>query len=132
MAFDVGTYANSRRMEKSLRLQYADLLTEYNLLEADLQRPKVGRLRSDHRQEHRPRLPALELLPGRPQAAGGVFRRDLSGRGRGRRLQAAVRSGEFEAAELRQRPLSTVAGLDDAESWCLNELQSKGEDGEAL
>ena len=33
--------ANSRRMEKSLRLQNADLLTEYNLLEADLARPKV-------------------------------------------------------------------------------------------
>jgi glycine cleavage system aminomethyltransferase T len=41
MAFGVETYANSRRMEKSLRLQNADLLTEYNLLEADLQRPKV-------------------------------------------------------------------------------------------
>jgi glycine cleavage system aminomethyltransferase T len=41
MAFGVETYANSRRMEKSLRLQNADLLTEYNLLESDLQRPKV-------------------------------------------------------------------------------------------
>ena len=41
MAFGVETYANSRRMEKSLRLQNADLLTEYNLLEADLNRPKV-------------------------------------------------------------------------------------------
>ena len=37
----VETYANSRRMEKSLRLQNADLLTEYNLLECDLARPKV-------------------------------------------------------------------------------------------
>lgn len=37
----VETYANSRRMEKSLRLQNADLLTEYNLYEADLARPKV-------------------------------------------------------------------------------------------
>jgi len=37
----VETYANSRRLEKSLRLQNADLLTEYNLLEADLARPKV-------------------------------------------------------------------------------------------
>ena len=37
----VETYANSRRMEKSLRLQNADLLTEYNLVEAGLQRPKV-------------------------------------------------------------------------------------------
>jgi glycine cleavage system aminomethyltransferase T/glycine/D-amino acid oxidase-like deaminating enzyme len=41
MAFGVETYANSRRMEKSLRLQNADLLTEYNLIEADLARPKV-------------------------------------------------------------------------------------------
>ena len=41
MAFGVETYANSRRMEKSLRLQNADLLTEYNLFEADLARPKV-------------------------------------------------------------------------------------------
>ena len=41
MAFGVETYANSRRMEKSLRLQNADLLTQYNLLEADLARPKV-------------------------------------------------------------------------------------------
>nr|MBX2824094.1 FAD-dependent oxidoreductase [Gammaproteobacteria bacterium] len=32
----VETYANSRRLEKSLRLQNADLLTEYNLYEADL------------------------------------------------------------------------------------------------
>ncbi|WP_062207896.1 FAD-dependent oxidoreductase [Aureimonas sp. AU12] len=37
----IETYANSRRMEKSLRLQNADLLTEYNLYEADLARPKV-------------------------------------------------------------------------------------------
>jgi glycine cleavage system aminomethyltransferase T len=37
----VETYANSRRLEKSMRLQNADLLTEYNLLEADLARPKV-------------------------------------------------------------------------------------------
>ncbi|MDN2580391.1 FAD-dependent oxidoreductase [Aquibium sp. ELW1220] len=41
MAFGVETYANSRRLEKSLRLQNADLLTEYNLIEADLARPKV-------------------------------------------------------------------------------------------
>jgi len=41
MVFGVETYANSRRMEKSLRLQNADLLTDYNLLEADLARPKV-------------------------------------------------------------------------------------------
>ncbi len=37
----IETYANTRRMEKSLRLQNADLLTHYNLLEADLARPKV-------------------------------------------------------------------------------------------
>jgi len=37
----IETYANSRRLEKSLRLQNADLLTHYNLLEADLARPKV-------------------------------------------------------------------------------------------
>src|ERR1044071_7455423 len=41
MPFGVETYANSRRVEKSLRLQNADLLTEYNLIESDLQRPKV-------------------------------------------------------------------------------------------
>ncbi|TXH38545.1 MAG: FAD-dependent oxidoreductase [Rhodospirillaceae bacterium] len=41
MAFGVETYANSRRMEKSLRLQNADLLTEYNLFESGLARPKV-------------------------------------------------------------------------------------------
>ncbi|MEZ5780960.1 MAG: FAD-dependent oxidoreductase [Rhizobiaceae bacterium] len=41
IAVGVETYANSRRMEKSLRLQNADLLTEYNLFEADLARPKV-------------------------------------------------------------------------------------------
>jgi glycine cleavage system aminomethyltransferase T/glycine/D-amino acid oxidase-like deaminating enzyme len=41
IAVGVETYANSRRMEKSLRLQNADLLTHYNLLEADLARPKA-------------------------------------------------------------------------------------------
>jgi len=41
MVFGVETYANSRRLEKSLRLQNADLNTEYNLYEADLARPKV-------------------------------------------------------------------------------------------
>lgn len=41
MAVGVETYANSRRLEKSLRLQNADLRTEYNLFEADLARPKV-------------------------------------------------------------------------------------------
>ncbi|MCG6656507.1 FAD-dependent oxidoreductase [Halomonas campisalis] len=37
----IETYANSRRLEKSLRLQNVDLLTEYNLLEAGLARPRV-------------------------------------------------------------------------------------------
>ena len=37
----VETYGNSRRLEKSLRLQNADLLSEYNLYEAGLSRPKV-------------------------------------------------------------------------------------------
>ena len=37
----IETYANSTRLEKSLRLQNADLLTEYNLYECDLARPKV-------------------------------------------------------------------------------------------
>jgi glycine cleavage system aminomethyltransferase T len=41
MAMGVETYANSRRLEKSLRLQNADLQTEYNLYEGDLARPKV-------------------------------------------------------------------------------------------
>jgi glycine cleavage system aminomethyltransferase T/glycine/D-amino acid oxidase-like deaminating enzyme len=41
IAVGVETYANSRRLEKSLRLQNADLLTEYNLYEAGLARPKV-------------------------------------------------------------------------------------------
>jgi len=40
-AVGIETYANSRRMEKSLRLQNADLITQYNLFEADLARPKV-------------------------------------------------------------------------------------------
>ncbi|MDX1593828.1 MAG: FAD-dependent oxidoreductase [Gammaproteobacteria bacterium] len=37
----IETYANTRRLEKSLRLQNADLETNYNLYEADLARPKV-------------------------------------------------------------------------------------------
>ena len=37
----IETYANSRRLEKSLRLQNADLEVEYNLYEADLARKKV-------------------------------------------------------------------------------------------
>ena len=48
LLFDTGvipvgieTYANSRRLEKSLRLQNVDLLTDYNLVEAGLARPRV-------------------------------------------------------------------------------------------
>ncbi|MCW4151596.1 FAD-dependent oxidoreductase [Halomonas sp. 18H] len=37
----IETYANSRRLEKCLRLQNADLKTDYNLMEAGLARPKV-------------------------------------------------------------------------------------------
>ncbi len=37
----IETYATTRRMEKSLRLQNVDLLTEYNLVEAGLARPRV-------------------------------------------------------------------------------------------
>lgn len=37
----IETYANSRRMEKSLRLQNTDLEVDYNLYEAGLSRPKV-------------------------------------------------------------------------------------------
>jgi glycine cleavage system aminomethyltransferase T len=39
----IETYANSRRLEKSFRLQGADLETEYNLVEAGLARPKLKR-----------------------------------------------------------------------------------------
>ena len=178
MAFGVETYANSRRMEKSLRLQNADLLTEYNLLESDLQRPKVkeadfrGKARHlEHRaRKHQPamlctlvmtsntdskgvaRYPvgimpvmdpetketlvdelgrrsfttsvaygptigkniALAYLPWSYCQEGrklhrGVFRRDLSGRGRRRRLQAALRSGEPEAADVNSPAAVTAA-----------------------
>ncbi|MFO1207612.1 MAG: FAD-dependent oxidoreductase [Amaricoccus sp.] len=65
MAVGVETYANSRRLEKSLRLQNADLLTEYNLLEADLARPKVKeadfRGKAKHL-EHRARPHQLAML----------------------------------------------------------------------
>jgi glycine cleavage system aminomethyltransferase T len=37
----IETYANSRRLEKSFRLQGADLETEYNACEAAIQRPLV-------------------------------------------------------------------------------------------
>ncbi len=169
MPFGVETYANSRRMEKSLRLQNADLLTEYNLLEADLARPKVKeadfvgkaatlahrardhqpamlctlvmtdnrdstgvarypvgtlpimdpghrrdpgrfrgapflhhihRLRPDHRQEHRARLSAARARRQGQAVSGGILRRNLPGRGRRRRLRAALRSGKPETADI--------------------------------
>jgi glycine cleavage system aminomethyltransferase T/glycine/D-amino acid oxidase-like deaminating enzyme len=64
MAFGIETYANSRRMEKSLRLQNADLLTQYNLIESDLARPKVkeadfrGKVRHLHHRarKHQPAM----------------------------------------------------------------------------
>jgi glycine cleavage system aminomethyltransferase T len=64
MAFGVETYANSRRMEKSLRLQNADLLTEYNLIESDLARPKVKEADFRGKAKHleykaRPNQPAM-------------------------------------------------------------------------
>ncbi len=70
MAVGVETYANSRRMEKSLRLQNADLLTHYNLLEADLARPKAkeadfrGKAKHlEHRaREHQPAMLCTLIL----------------------------------------------------------------------
>jgi len=64
MAVGIETYANSRRLEKSLRLQNADLLTEYNLLEADLARPKVKEADFRGKAKHieyraRPHQPAM-------------------------------------------------------------------------
>ena len=41
MPVGIETYANSRRLEKSFRLQGADLETEYNACEAAIQRPLV-------------------------------------------------------------------------------------------
>ena len=156
-------------MEKSLRLQNADLLTEYNLLEADLARPKVKeadfRGKAKHLEyrarEHQPAMLCTLVMTDNVDAQGvarypvgtmpvmdpdtgetlvdelgrrsfttsiaygptigknialaylpwaycqegrkltvRILRRDLSGRGRGRRLQAALRSGEPQAEEL--------------------------------
>ena len=78
MAFGVETYANSRRMEKSLRLQNADLLTEYNLYEADLARPKVkdadfcGKAKHlDYRaREHQPAMLCTLVMTDNVDAAG--------------------------------------------------------------
>ena len=78
MAFGVETYANSRRMEKSLRLQNADLLTEYNLIESDLQRPKVkeadfrGKARHlEHRaRDHQPAMLCTLVMTQNVDARG--------------------------------------------------------------
>ncbi len=78
MAVGVETYANSRRLEKSLRLQNADLLTEYNLLEADLARPKVkeadfrGKAKHlEHRaREHQPAMLCTLVMTENTDAAG--------------------------------------------------------------
>ncbi|MEO9613084.1 MAG: FAD-dependent oxidoreductase [Nitratireductor sp.] len=80
MAFGVETYANSRRMEKSLRLQNADLLTEYNLYEADLARPKVkeadfcGKAKHlDYRaREHQPAILCTLVMTDNVDAAGAA------------------------------------------------------------
>ena len=80
MAFGVETYANSRRMEKSLRLQNADLTTEYNLFEADLARPKVkdadfrGKARHlEYRaRPHQPAMLCTLVLPDTTDSRGVV------------------------------------------------------------
>lgn len=74
----VETYANTRRMEKSLRLQNADLLTEYNLYEADLARPKVKeadfRGKAKHLEyrsrEHQPAMLCTLVMTGNTDANG--------------------------------------------------------------
>ncbi|MGE3289950.1 MAG: glycine cleavage T C-terminal barrel domain-containing protein, partial [Geminicoccaceae bacterium] len=81
IAVGVETYANTRRLEKSLRLQNADLLTEYNLLEADLARPKVkeadfrGKARHlEHRaRDHQPAM-LCTLVMTDNRDGGGVAR----------------------------------------------------------
>jgi glycine cleavage system aminomethyltransferase T len=78
MAFGVETYANTRRMEKSLRLQNADLLTEYNLYEADLARPKVKeadfRGKAKHveyrAREHQPAMLCTLVMTGNTDSRG--------------------------------------------------------------
>lgn len=78
MAVGIETYANSRRLEKSLRLQNADLLTEYNLLEAGLARPKVkeadfrGRARHlEHRaRDHQPAMLCTLVMTDNRDAKG--------------------------------------------------------------
>jgi glycine cleavage system aminomethyltransferase T len=78
LAVGVETYANTRRMEKSLRLQNADLLTEYNLYEADLARPKVkeadfrGKTKhSEYRaREHQPAMLCTLVMTDNTDAKG--------------------------------------------------------------
>ncbi|EXL09881.1 GcvT family protein [Aquamicrobium defluvii] len=78
IAVGVETYANTRRMEKSLRLQNADLLTEYNLLEADLARPKVKEAdfcgKAKHLEykarEHQPAMLCTLVMTDNVDAAG--------------------------------------------------------------
>ena len=80
MAFGIETYANSRRMEKSLRLQNADLLTQYNLIESDLARPKVkeadfrGKARHlEHRaKEHQPAMLCTLVMTANIDAKGAA------------------------------------------------------------
>ena len=84
IAVGIETYANSRRMEKSLRLQNADLTTEYNLFEADLARPKVkeadfcGKARHvEYRQRaHQPAMLCTLVMTDNVDSQG---RRTLSG-----------------------------------------------------
>ncbi|MCV0427340.1 MAG: dehydrogenase, partial [Roseibium sp.] len=78
MAVGVETYANSRRMEKSLRLQNADLLTQYNLYESDLARPKVKaadfRGKAKHleyrEREHQPAMLCTLVMTENTDASG--------------------------------------------------------------
>lgn len=78
IAVGVETYANSRRLEKSLRLQNADLRTEYNLLEADLARPKVkeadfvGKARHlEHRaRDHQPAMLCTLVMTDNMDSSG--------------------------------------------------------------
>ena len=107
--------------KKSLRLQNADLQTEYNLFEWDLARPKVKidyfhgkeahlkfrerehqhRLRPDPRQEHSPGLPAACVCRSGSRTADPILRGCLSGQGRDGGLPFLVRPGEHQAAVLK-------------------------------
>ena len=70
----------------------------------------LGRLWADDRQEHRARLSALGLLPGRPQAQRRIFRRDaIRSKVAAVGYRAALRPGEPEAAELRRRVTKSAA-----------------------